>query len=177
LTKVVRFTLSVEEVLDAFNGVRVASLHEYLLDAPSDIDVGRIAKATREPSRSVGATWMVKHLLETGRGDQLQMDRVFAAFGFALPWQAHLHLSQSVQYAPNSAIEYADAIGQLCKAERPFLRAWAIDAFTQIATLDLGVRARAKAILQLSLADPAASVRARARKLEKTYKWTNNDYT
>ncbi len=123
---------------------------------------------------SVGATWMIKQSLENGalfsRSQCLQLARKLEAL---TTWDAQLHVCQSIQYlqiCKSEAGQFADWLIPLCAHDRAFLRAWAMDGLVRIARIDDTLASEAGGWLKRAKNDPAASVRARARRLEAEFK-------
>jgi len=116
-----------------------------------------------------GATWLIKDRLE--RGDKLSQTRTdqLAAMAPTLTdWQAQLHLAQLARHlhpSPAPARVLALEMIELLDHERPFLRAWSLDALVHLAAIYPDFEARAETAKSAALEDEAASVRARARSL------------
>ena len=64
----------------------------------------------------------------------------------------------------------ADWFETLLKNDRPFLRAWSMDALQKLAQQDAELAQRADTALAAAEHDPAASVRVRARRWRKPVK-------
>lgn len=122
-----------------------------------------------------GATWLIKNMLETGN----QLDRKQAkAFVDAMPqlngWQAHLHACQSLQFLPREVLQEAELglwLEKQCGSERPFIRAWAVDGLVRMHLAkphSSELFEHATKALSSAQSDESASVRARARKLQKS---------
>ncbi len=133
-------------------------------------DLVRLA-AHEEANVSVGATWLIKdHLENGGRLTPARTKTLVGRLDAISSWQAELHVCQSVQYlepSPEQARACADWLTPLLRSERPFLRAWSMDALQHLAQRNNDLAARAEAALNEADDDPAASVRARARNLRK----------
>ncbi len=162
------------EALRDFDGKAMTILSEAratLGGRPSFLsDLVRLA-AHDEANVSAGATWLIKDHLETGGHlTRAQTKALIGGLDAMSFWQSQLHVCQSVQYLKPSAEEAracADWLTPLLQSERPFLRAWSMDALQHLALRNAGLAARAEAALNEADADPAASVRARARNLRK----------
>lgn len=136
---------------------------------------GLIAQMTdRDTVVSDGATWLVKSALE--KGGRLSPDQAgqFVEHLCALNgWAGKLHVCQTMQYVeiPFGHAEIAaDWVTGLLEHDRPFVRAWAIDALCRIAVQHTSFRDIASNAVQNGSRDSAASVRARCRKLEALMK-------
>ena len=117
---------------------------------------------------SDGATWLIKDLLEDGvRLTPSQTEDLIGHLDAMSSWQAQLHICQSVRYLEASAPladVCADWLTPLLRSDRPFLRAWSMDALQHLALRSATLAGRAEAALNAAEQDPAASVRARARR-------------
>ncbi len=120
------------------------------------------------------ATWLIKARLEVHGAPTARDSARVCAAALVLarpdaPWQAVLHILQCAQaLAPPAGQDGRDALVQIAQAHethsRPFVRAWAMDALCACAQLDPKFAADAARALAQAEADPAASVRARARR-------------
>ncbi len=126
---------------------------------------------TAEPGGNIadGATWLIKSALDAGTA--IGSDQAIALFS-QMPqvrsWPAQLHLCQSVRYLPistSSAAGLAEWLKPLLSHERPFLRAWSLDAIGWLASEHSDYDSCFRSALEAAEQDLAASVRARARNL------------
>ena len=115
------------------------------------------------------ATWIVKaHLDEGGDFAPEQTERYLDAVHGLKSWQAQLHACQSIDrlvVEAEQAASLADWLEPLLTHERPFLRAWSLNALCRLAEAHPALEPRARKGLDRAAEDDAASVRARARKL------------
>lgn len=124
--------------------------------------------ADGEATVSDGATWLIKNLLDDGA--QLtpsQTEELIDNLDAITTWQAQLHICQSVQNLDVPAQQtgaFADWLTPLLQSERPFLRAWSMDALQNLALQNPELVRHASAALEAARQDSAASVRARARR-------------
>ncbi len=129
-----------------------------------------VALAADQDGRvSDGATWMLKAALEDRR--KLAAGQVMALVdrldGLAT-WQARLHVCQIIGYLDipiECAARLRDWLAPVLAHDRPFLRAWALDALCRLP--DAENHGQREALLDRMAEDPAASVRARVRRLRK----------
>ena len=144
----------------------IAARHE---GNPGYLD-GLVALADGTNGRiSDGATWLVKAYLEAGgQLTKLQCRMLISKLETADNWVAKLHLCQMVRYLSPNAQE-AEAIVRwllpLLSHDRPFLRAWSLDALCHVAALHSAYANKAEDVLNSATQDAAASVRARAKNL------------
>ena len=118
-----------------------------------------------------GASWLLKNWLEGGSFiDQattaclLKKPETFAT------WQTQLHICQTLQYLSlENAIcdDTADWLKALTSHKRPFLRAWALDGLSTIALQHSRFLHAAEFALGKAQDDPSATVRARARAVQR----------
>lgn len=114
-----------------------------------------------------GATWLIKNLLDEGaRLTPSQTADLINRLDAITTWQAQLHICQSagqldVQVQQTGA--FANWLTPLLRSDRPFLRAWSMDALQHLAARNAKLKRRAAAALDAAEQDSKASVRARAR--------------
>lgn len=98
------------------------------------------------------------------------LDQFVSAMARVEGWEARLHLAQSIQWLEPSevqAVAAAQILGRWFEADSKFLRAWACDGLWHLGLRHPCLKEEAKRIAVLAEADPAASVRARARNLRR----------
>lgn len=96
------------------------------------------------------------------------LDALTYSLGLVTGWPGQLHLCQiagALPLTPDQRTRWVDWAEPLLQHDRPFVRAWALDCVCRLSA-DAGVVARR---LSAAARDPAAAVRARARKLAKAY--------
>ena len=117
-----------------------------------------------------GASWLLKSALEKGRAlSEGQIEALAARLPEITGWAAQLHICQSVRLltvSADSAKRLADWLAGLLNHQRPFLRAWSLDALGVLAEAHSEHGQAFNAALALAHEDEAASVRARARNLK-----------
>ncbi len=160
--------------LHAFDGKSVEPLKSCLAeDGLGAGDIPRLIEACAAPSEKhqVGATWLLKAYLEQGRTVTAAEAAAFVGTLAGLShWEARLHACQLLRHLEVAAADLAavtDFLGAEIAAQKPFLRAWACDALVHLSDRHPSLRQSAGAALAAAEADPAASVRARARQLRK----------
>ena len=128
--------------------------------------------SAREEHLAAGATWLIKSALEAKRTlTPQQVETLIAQLPSACGWAAQLHLCQSIgllEIPAGSAGDVAVWINPLLAHDRPFVRAWALDAMGHVAARDDGLAASFEKALAKAHEDEAASVRARARNIAKS---------
>lgn len=159
--------------LAAFDGNAVSLLSELQAqDTAPETLTARLIQVLGETDEMVqrGASWILLDQMKTGRHLSEDDWRAVAASAAKLTdWQATLHLLQmlSLQAPPaDTAQTFAAVAEPYLDHKRPFLRAWAISALATLAGQDASLRAVSNAAIDAGLEDPAASVRARAKKVE-----------
>ncbi len=165
---------SIFTALHAFDGKSVEPLKRCLAeDGLAAGDIARLIEACAAPSEKhqVGATWLLKAYLERGRALATPEVAAFVAILAGLShWEARLHACQLLRHLDVADADVAavtDFIGGAAAARKPFLRAWACDALVHLSDRHTSLRPAAGEALAAAEADPAASVRARARQLRK----------
>ena len=160
-----------EDALEEFDGKATSLLSEIKArfgDSPAFMDE-LIRLADCESGHvSAGATWLIKNLLEDGgRLSEQQTQDFLGRLNGVSDWQSQLHVCQSFQYLGMPA-ELAGAcaawLTPILRSDRPFLRGWSMDALQHLASRAPELGDSAAAALRAAEADPAASVRARARR-------------
>lgn len=160
--------------LSAFDGRAISILGEIRkkYDAsPSFISDLVTHSASDAPNISEGATWIIKSILEDGHSlTPAQTRKLIDGLQSVSRWQAQLHICQmlgSIDVPTESAPAVADWLSPLLKHDRPFLRAWSMNALQHLAVQHDLYSARAQAALVKAKTDKSPSVRARARKALK----------
>ena len=156
--------MEIAQALAEFDGLRTAPL-KAAVEAFDAAAAGALTKACFG-EHSIGATWMVKALLEQDRAYTLDLSRFFQALNKDAPWETNLHLLQSVQYAPDAALAEALTIRTFLTHKRTLLRVWAMDAFTRVALVEQGFLPKAREIVMQALNAGPASMQARAKALK-----------
>ncbi len=128
--------------------------------------------ASQDGSVADGATWLIKDCAESGVVPGPPETAAIVARLDAVPtWQAALHLCQTAEFfafSPDQARRFAQWAAQFLDHERPFLRAWSMNALQHAARQAPDLAPLAETALSLAENDKSASVRARARKIRAT---------
>lgn len=163
--------ISLEDALEGFDGKTTDVLGQIRAahgDEPAFLTALVRLAAHGNARIADGATWLIKDLLGDGiRLSAEQTQELTGRLTAISSWQAQLHLCQCAGHvAPPEAqaFAWADWLSALLAGKRPFLRAWSMDALQHLAARTPDLRARAAAALDDAENDPAASVRARARR-------------
>ena len=125
--------------------------------------------ADRRGNVGAGATWILRAELEDGATlPPPHTAQLVASLEAITAWQAQLHVCQfmpMLSLTPDQVRAAQTWLWPFLNHERPFLRAWALDALCRLpgAQADQTIR---DALHHLE-SDAAASVRARARKLRQ----------
>jgi len=165
---------SLRAALLEFDGKALSYLSETRVrfrDCPDYLEQLVALAGDRTAHIDSGATWLLKDHFEQGGNLNVTLVEPFLQHLIAAPsWSAALHILQSVQHLDLSridALETFATVSTYTEHARPFLRAWAVDAMWRVAGEIPDLHARARQAIEKALQDPAASVRARARQLEK----------
>ena len=160
------------KALRAFDGKAVSTLRQIRARFGGDEGfIGALAAliGSEEGFVSDGATWLIKASAESGvRPGPAETDAIVARLDTVVTWQAALHICQTtafLTFTPDQARRVADWAARFRDHERPFLRAWSVDALHHAARQAPDLGHRAEAALTRAETDGSASVRARARKI------------
>jgi len=116
-----------------------------------------------------GVTWMVKDYLESGSTLTPPQITALVAQASTTTWAAQLHVCQSVRFlnvTEEQAAAFVAWLTPLLTHQKPFIRAWSVDALCAIANSHAAYLNVASKALTTAAKDPAASVKARARNIE-----------
>lgn len=113
------------------------------------------------------ATWVLRARIETGhRLNSADTEALTRGLPRARGWAGQLHLCQlaaRLELTPGQARRWARWAVPLATHARPFLRAWALDCLWVVAPRST----QARRALDAARTDDAASVRARARAIDR----------
>ncbi|MDJ0638334.1 MAG: hypothetical protein QNJ20_05835 [Paracoccaceae bacterium] len=154
------------EAVLAFDGKHVDELR-FAAERVLEADGGALVElcSSDDPLHRVAATWIVKAVLEDGRGQTLDLGKYFSCLKDETEWGALLHLLQSVQLAPKAASNHWDAVRRLLDHKKTLVAVWALDALVRIAVETGEGLEEAHRRVEAALAHEKASMRARARHL------------
>ena len=158
--------------LSHVEGRDTGTLEAILADHPPDgARLDDLLELVEEAEARVqeGATWLLRKYLERGVVlSPAQVRRLGVALDELPEGWARLHLCQAARFldVPREAASRFAAFYRACwESPNTFLRAWAPDGFVRLAREHPGWLGEAEALLAEALGDPAASVRARARRI------------
>ena len=167
-----------EHRLLEFDGVAVSILSEARMACREESGFHEELLALCFDERSAvadGATWILKAELEDGWELPSDLtDYLAASLRKLHSWQAILHVCQVVEYlllTPAQASLLMKWVRRQAGHSRPFVRAWALHARVALGRRFKEHHDEAEQALARAEKDTAASVRARARNLRKTFKW------
>jgi len=122
-----------------------------------------------ENNISCGATWLIKSSMEKGhRLNSTLLNQLAAGLDEITAWDAQLHICQSVRFfelSSNNAAAFSLWLRKLLDHDRPFVRAWSLDALCRIDAEFPDMNLDTAKDIAAALNDQSASVRARARNL------------
>ena len=158
------------QALRAFDGRAISILSEARARFGGSADfLGELAAliGSQEGSVSDGATWLIKNCAESGVvPGPPEVAAIVARLDTVTTWPAALHLCQTAEFfafTPDQARRFAEWAAQFRDHERPFLRAWSMNALQHAARHAPDLAPLAETALILAEKDGSASVRARAR--------------
>lgn len=122
------------------------------------------------------ATWLLKRYLESGSAtpNLEQSEALLLVLQRDSHWEAKLHVLQMLDQltlGAGAAPKLWDVLQKQAGQQNKLLRAWSVHGLAVIADQCPEYRELALASLLRAEADEAASVRARIRRLRKTYPW------
>lgn len=165
----------IREQLHSYDGRSVTMLSELAArhkDAPSFLDSVITLSAAAEDNISDGATWIIKlHVDDGGALSPKQTGALVKNCARITSWSAQLHVCQIIdrlKLSPSQAAALAPWLKPLLSYDRPFLRAWALNALCAVASAHDRFRKQAIDALAEAENDKAASVRARARNISRS---------
>ena len=163
--------MSIFLALADYDGKQVAVLEGILASTPpSPRALDELITLTTSPEAHVagGATWLLRrYLVDTPLSRDQTAALIAVLPGVSDVW-ARLHLCQSARSLDVDEAEadaFADFVRECRGSERPFLRAWATDAMSALASRHAKFEEEAAEAVEEALSDTAASVRARARRI------------
>lgn len=131
--------------------------------------VGQLVSLMGREDLQTGATWLLKHHLETGNIelDEETAHAIFTAATTLTPWEARLHVLQCMDYItiPKSGLQAAETFIRTClEDDAKFVRAWAYNGFHRMAEQHEIFRDEATELLNDAMQrEQAGSIRARIR--------------
>lgn len=161
-----------EDALHAYDGKDIERLHQIrdVLE-PSQARLKEAIALAGYPDLDVarGATWLFKAWLDQGaKCTPATVQWLADHLGTMSDPVVCQHIAQclgALRVPKVSAPCFAESLERGCGSERPFLRAWAMDGLVRLAEQHPDYRPVADAKVAAGMSDPAASVRARARRI------------
>lgn len=131
--------------------------------------LAELTSAISDEALQDGATWLLKHHLETDSPlDTGRAKEVFQALPKLTSWGAKLHILQSLRWMPIPT-RYKNKLETFLRAclqeENKFVRAWAYSGFYELAKQHQEYRLEAQQLCRQAANNEAASVKARIRKI------------
>lgn len=164
-------TATLRETLAAFDGHAVSLLAEARAEFSGQAGYGAALLALLDESAPLiqrAVSWLILEDAKEARAvSPDQMAGIAPRLEGLTDWMAALHLLQVMDHirAPQSSPEaLAGWARRYLTHDRPFLRAWSMSALQRLAAHAPDLRDVAARALSQAAQDPAASVRARARR-------------
>lgn len=157
--------------IEEFDGKHVGPLRAIAKRGLTAKDLDEVAGfcAAHDPGAQIAATWLVKaHLEAGGTLTPMQTDKVMEACKRMKPWEAQLHLLQSLPLMTmrkKHITALRPFLNEALTAKKVFVRAWAMSAAVELADLFTALAPMAKTALAEGLHSDKASIRARANAL------------
>lgn len=160
--------------LGDYDGKAISILSEadaQFRDQPSYFDSLISLCADEDPLIAQGASWIIKNRLDEGLPlTPKESESYIINLSAHQDWQTQLHLCQSIKHLtiPAKIAEHLLRILIVLRHhKRPFVRAWSLDALVHLSKQHPTYTDRVQAEFRQAQDDPAASVKARARNLQK----------
>ena len=138
---------------------------------PSPDLLSALVTAHADPDAAVAASWVLRHWLEGGTSlGSRRTAALVARLGDLGHADARLHVCQSIAHydvPDRSSDSLADFLREAAGDEHKLVRAWAIDGFVRLAAQHPRFTEEAELWLERGREDPAASVRARVRNIDR----------
>ena len=175
--------MDLTEALQQFDGKHVEPLETFANQLrPNDIDghLEALLKQARSKNQrtQVASTWIVKRLSERDVSFSKQQSRdLLRLLSSVSHWEAKLHLLQlldRLEIPARSSRQLKTTIEQLLDDDNKLIRTWAYNGLYVLADQHPRYQDDVLALLDLSQADPAASVKARVRRIRKTSSWAKD---
>ncbi len=137
---------------------------------PPVLDEAIVLAADPQRLLADGATWVLRAWVEGGADlDAAAVGRLARILPRIAADHARQHVCQIVRridVPARHAAAFAVFLENCRQSPRPFLRAWAVDGLYRLAVAHPRYAAEAELALRAAREDPAASVRARVRRIE-----------
>lgn len=166
--------LPIRHHLLEFDGRSLDTLHDAEIKFGHDPTyISKLIKLVSDEDENVsnGSTWLLKASLEKdGTFSESQTLDLLNYLPAIRSWGAQLHLCQSFQFLSfpkEPAQEFWDWLTPLTEHDRPFIRAWSVEALSRIRMQHNEFDPELRVILAKAQSDPSASVQARLRNIGK----------
>lgn len=163
---------NIERALAVYNGRETATLEALLSEGAVDgMAVQHLVNRipSYDANAEVGATWLLLEALKSGsRFNAPTQAACLDAMTQLKRWESKLHMARAVEFLALSDAQ-AESVSEILRSwasdSAAFLRAWSVTALVQLAKRHPALETAADAALARAKNDPAASVRARLRRL------------
>ncbi len=163
--------MDIAATLRSYDGKRVApfrAVAEAVRDAPEST-VGQLVDlaASDETELQVGATWVLKHLAERGTAPSGASGEAFLSLLVRpIAPDALLHILQTLPHMRLDADRLGglrDALLELIRSKRTFIRAWAYNGLGVLAARDPSLRSEVQRLFDQAVKTDSAAVKVRIR--------------
>lgn len=163
--------MDIAATLRSYDGKRVApfrAVAEAVRDAPEST-VGQLVDlaASDETELQVGATWVLKHLAERGTAPSGASGEAFLSLLVRpIAPDALLHILQTLPHMRIDADRLGglrDALLELIRSKRTFIRAWAYNGLGVLAARDPSLRSEVQRLFDQAVKTDSAAVKVRIR--------------
>lgn len=164
--------MTLEKELEHWDGKAADDLARiYTRHHSTDTFMDDVIQLTCSGKQTSGATWLLKHHLESGGTlPQQAIQKIIQALSQLEDWQARLHILQCLPDMPITAenLKLVELfIRKGLSDNNKFVRAWSYNGFYLLAQQYPQFQAEASALFEMALKDEPASVKARVRNILK----------
>ncbi|MEM7306565.1 MAG: hypothetical protein AAF682_07840 [Planctomycetota bacterium] len=166
---------SLASLADAFEREGVPGLAPFAAAPPSEPWLDELVHGSADPRASIAATWLLKAYLE--RGAELtrpQTAALLRALERVPTADARLHLCQLIGHLDvprRNAEQLARFLRNGAAGDHKLIRAWAVDGLHRLGLQHREYHTEARLSVDRASRDAAASVRARARNIQREAGW------
>ncbi|MDA7925825.1 hypothetical protein N9B46_03170 [Mariniblastus sp.] len=166
--------------LSKYDGKRIGSLHtlaQHLLTGDGSVDELIVLSCSEDTRIQTATTWVLKYLHEQNISfSQKQTNELIQLACKNHHWEAKLHILQILPKLKISSQEcdyLRNCFRDQKNSENKLVRTWTYNGLAVLANQHSQFQSEVNDILNEAQHDPAASVRARIRKICKSLSWVN----
>ncbi len=157
-----------------WDGKSVSELENLYTD---DLDINILIEATTDDKQGIATTWLIKRFLDDNECNTNLSKRIIQLLLKSEIWQIQLHLLQIIGKLVIDKTyikELHERLKHLIKSQNKFVRAWSYNGLYLLTLIDEKYKSEVYELLDYALVDECASVKARIRKIIKSYEKEKN---